>query len=149
MLLNCGAGKHSWESLGSKEIKPVNLKGNQPWILIGRTDAEAEALVFWSPDANSWLIGKFPHAVKDWGQKEKGASEDKMAGWHHQCKGRELGQTWGDGKGRGGLVCCSPWGSQRVRCNWATEQQQQHHLQVRKLFRNRTYKHLIREEIVS
>ena len=65
--------------LGSKEIKPVNLKGNQPWILIGRTDAEAEVPVFWSSDANSWLIGKFPDARKDWRQKEKIASEDEMA----------------------------------------------------------------------
>ena len=77
--------------LDSKEIKPVNLKGNQPWILFGRTDAEAEAPVFWSPDANSWFIGKVPDAGKDWGQKEKRASEDEMAGWLHQCNGHELG----------------------------------------------------------
>ena len=66
--------------LHSKEIKPVNLKGNQPWILIGRTDAEAETLVFWSSDANSWLTGKVPDAGNDWGQKEKTASENEMAG---------------------------------------------------------------------
>ena len=65
-----------------KEIIPVNLKGNQPWILIERTDAEAEAPVFWSPDMNSQLIGKVPNSGKDWGQKEKRASEDEMAGWH-------------------------------------------------------------------
>ena len=94
----------------SKEIKPVNLKGNQPWIFVGRTDAEAEAPVFWSSGVNSWLIGKFPDAGKDWRQKEKRLSEDEMAGWHHQCNGRELGQTLGDGEGHGGLVCCSPWG---------------------------------------
>ena len=75
--------------LDSKEIKPVNLKGNQPWILIGRTDAEAEAQVFWSSDANRWLIEKVPDAGKDWGQKEKRASEDEMAGRHHWCNGHE------------------------------------------------------------
>ena len=76
--------------LYSKEIIPVNLKGNQPWILVGRTDAEAEAPVFWSPDVNSQLIGKVPNSGKDWGQKEKRASEDEMAGWHQQCNGHEL-----------------------------------------------------------
>ena len=94
----------------SKEIKPVNLKGNQPWIFSGRTDAEAEAPVFWSSCANSWLIGKFPDAGKDWGQKEKRASEDGMAGWYHWCNEHELGQTPGNGEGQGGLECCSPWG---------------------------------------
>ena len=97
-------------SLDSKETKPVNLKGNQPWILIGRTDAEVDTPVLWSSDENSWLIGKVPDAGKDWGQKEKRVSEDEMGGWHHQCNGHELGQTLGDGEGQGGLVCCSPWG---------------------------------------
>ena len=96
--------------LDSMEIKPVNLKGNQSWILIGRTDAKAEAPVLWSPDMNGWLIGKVPDAGKDWGQKENRASEDEMAGWHHQCNGHELVQTLGNGKGEGGLVCWSPWG---------------------------------------
>ena len=100
--------------LDCKEIKPVNLKGNQPWIFVGRTDAEAETLVFWSLDANSWLIGKDPDAGKDWGQKEKRASEDEMAGWHHRCKGHDLGQTLGDGEGQGGLVCCRPWGHKKL-----------------------------------
>ena len=76
--------------------------------LIGRTDAEAEDQVFWSPDANSQLIGKVPHAAKDWGQEMR-VSEDEMAGWHHQCNGHELGQTLGDGVGQGGLACCSLW----------------------------------------
>ena len=79
--------------LDSKEIKPVNLKENQPWILTGRIDAEAEASVFWSSDAKSWLIGKDPNAGKDWGQKEKRASKSEMAGWHHWSNGYELGQT--------------------------------------------------------
>ena len=78
--------------LDSKKIKPINLKGNQPWIL-GRTDAETETPVFWSSDMNSWLTGKVPEAGKDWGQQEKRVSEDEMAGWHHQCNGYELGQT--------------------------------------------------------
>ena len=76
-----------------KEIKPVNPKGNQPWISIKRIDAEAEAPILWPPDANRWLIGKDPDAGKDWGQKEKKMSEDEMAGQHHQCNGHELRQT--------------------------------------------------------
>ena len=102
----------------SKEIKPVNLKGNQPWIFVGRTDAEAETLVFWSLDANSWLIGKDPDAGKDWGQKEKRASEDEMAGWHHRCKGHDLGQTLGDGEGQGSLACYIPWGRKESDMTW-------------------------------
>ena len=73
-------------SLESKEIKSVNLKGNQPLILTGKIDAEAETLVFWSPDANIRLIGKVPDAEKDQGQNEKRASEDEMTGWHYRCK---------------------------------------------------------------
>ena len=90
-----------------------------PWIArisnqsILRTDAETETPVLWSPDMNSWLIGKVPDAGKDWGQKEKKA-ENEMAGWHHQCNGHELGQTLGDGEGQGGLVCCSPWGHKEL-----------------------------------
>ena len=95
--------------LDSKEIKPVNLKGNQSWILIERTDTEAKAVVFWSSDVNSLLIGKVPDTEKDWGQKGKRASKDKMAGLHHLCNGPELGQTSGDGEGQGDLAYCSPW----------------------------------------
>ena len=92
------------------KIKPVNLKENQPWILIGRTDAEAQTPVFWSSDVTySGLIGKVPDAGKDSGQNEKRASEDEMAGWHHQCNPHELGQTLRDGEGQRGLKCCSPW----------------------------------------
>ena len=93
--------------LDIKGINLVNLKGNQHWILLGRADAEAP--VFWSSDANIWLIGKVPSAGKDWGQREKRASEDAMAGWHHWCNGHELGKTSGDSEGQRGLVCCSPW----------------------------------------
>ena len=108
--------------LDSKEIKPVNLKGNQAWILIGRADAEADAPILWSPDAKSFFTGKDPDAGEDWRQKEKRVTGDEMAGWHHQCSGHKLGQTLGDGKGRGGLACCSPWRCW-VRHDWATEQQ--------------------------
>ena len=93
--------------LDSKEIKPVSPKGNQSWLFIGRTDAEAEAPIFWPPDANSWFIGKDPDAGKDWRHKEKRVTEDEMVGWHHQFNGHELGQTPGDGEGQGSLVCCT------------------------------------------
>ena len=96
--------------LDSKEIKPIKIKGNQLWKLVGRTDANTETPVFWSSDANSWLIAKVPDAGKDWGQKEKSMSEDEMAGWHYQCNGHGLGQTSRDDEGQRGLVCCSPWG---------------------------------------
>ena len=112
--------------LDGKEIEPINPKGNQPWILIGRTDAEGEAPVIWSPDANSRLIGKVPDAGKDWGQKEKRVSENEMAGWYHHCSRSELGQTPGDGEGQRGRTACSPWESQRVGHNWETGKQQPH-----------------------
>ena len=76
--------------LDYKEIKPVNPKGNQPWIFIGRTDAEAEAPIPWPPDANNWLIRKDPDAGKDWRQEEKGMTEDEMVGWHHRLDGQEF-----------------------------------------------------------
>ena len=85
--------------LDSKVIKSVSLKGKQPWLVIERTNTETEAPVFWSSDVNSWLIGKVPDAQKVRGQKQKRASEDEMARWHHWCNGHELGQTSGDGEG--------------------------------------------------
>ena len=93
--------------LDSKEIKPVNPKGNQLWIFFGRADAEAETPVLCTPDAKSWLTGKDPSAGKDWRQ-EKRVTEDEVIGWHHQFNGHEVGQTSGGGEGQGGLVCCSP-----------------------------------------
>ena len=90
--------------LDSKEIKPVNPKGNQPWIFIGRTDTKAEAATLWPPDANSWLIGKNSDAGKDWGQEEKGMTEDEMVGWHHQFNGHEFEQTLGDNEGQESLT---------------------------------------------
>ena len=97
--------------LDGKEIKPINPKGNQPWIFTGRTGAES--LILWPPNAKSWLIEKDPDAEKDWGQEEKGAAEDEMVGWHHQLKGNEFAQTQGDSEGQGSLACCSPWGCKR------------------------------------
>ena len=110
--------------LHSKKIKPVNPKGNQPWIFIGRTDAEAEAPIVGPLDSKSQLIRKDPDAGKDWRQEEKGMTEDEMVGWHHRL-GHESEQAPGDGERQGSLVCCSPWGH-RVRHNWVTKQQYQH-----------------------
>ena len=99
--------------LEGKEIKPVNLKGNQPWIFIGRADAEAPTL--WPPDGKSRLIGKYPDVGKDWGQEEKGATEDEMVGWHHQLNGHESDLTPGDTEGQGSLwLCCRPWGHKEL-----------------------------------
>ena len=83
MLFNCGVGEECWESLGLKEIQQVNPKGNQPWIFIGRTDAEAETPVLWPPDVKRWLIWKDPDAGKGWRWEEKEMTEDEMVGWHH------------------------------------------------------------------
>ena len=87
MLLNCGVGEDSWECLG--------LQGDQSWIFIGGTDAEAETPILRPPDAKNWLIGKDPG--KDWRQEEKGMTEDNMVGWHHQLDGHEFEQYPGDG----------------------------------------------------
>ena len=109
MVLNLGAGEDSFEShLDSKEIKPVNPKGNQFWIFIGRTVAEAPILC--ALDVKSRFIWKDPDAGKDWRRKEKGTTEDEMVGWHHWLDGHEFEPAPGDGKGQGSLVCCSPWG---------------------------------------
>ena len=96
--------------LDSKKIKPVNPKGNQSWIFIGRTDAEVETPILWPPHVKSWLIGKDPDAGRDWGQGEKGTTEDEMAGWHHWLDGLESEWTPGVGDGQGGLACCDSWG---------------------------------------
>ena len=76
--------------LDCKEIQPVNPKGNQSWVFIGRTDAEAETPILWLPDAKNWLIGKDPDAGKDWRQEEKGTTEDEMVGWHHRHNGQKF-----------------------------------------------------------
>ena len=93
-----------------KEIQPVHPKWDQFWVFIGRTDVEAETSIFWPPDVKSWLIWKDPDAGKDWGQEEKGTTEDEMVGWHHRLNGHEFGWAPGVVDGQGELVCCSPWG---------------------------------------
>ena len=96
--------------LDCKEIQPVHPKGDQSWVFIGRTDAEAETPILWPPDVKSWLIWKDPDAGKDWGQAEKGTAEDEMIGWHHQLNGHGFGWTPGVGDGQGALACCGSWG---------------------------------------
>ena len=122
MLLNCGVGEDSWESLGQKEIQPVYPKGDQSWMFFGRTDVEAETPILWPPDVKSWLNGKDPDAGKDWRQEEKGTTEDEMVGWHHRFDGHGSGWTLGVGDGQGGLVCCGSWGCKESymteRLNW-------------------------------
>ena len=119
MLLNCGVGEDSWESLGLQEDQ-TNPKGTQSWIFIGRTDAKAETPILWPPDVKNWLLGRDPDDVKDWRQEEKGTTEDEMVEWHHQLNGHEFEQALGVGDGQGNLVCYSPWGP-RVGHDWATE----------------------------
>ena len=121
MLLNCGVGEDSWESLDSKEIKLVHPKGNQSWIFIGKTDAEAGTPILWPPRVKNWLIGKDPDARKDWRQEEKGMTEDEMVGWNHWLSGHDFEPTL-ENRGQGSLVCCSPWGHKESdmteRLNW-------------------------------
>ena len=104
--------------LDCKEIQPVNPKGNQSWIFIGRTDAETETSILWPPNAKSQLIGKDPDTGKVWGQEEKRVTEDEMVGWHHQLNGHEFEQTPGDGEEQGSLECCSPWGCRVRLSDW-------------------------------
>ena len=96
--------------LDCKEIQPVHSEGDQSWVFFGRTDAKAETPVLWPPHAKSWLIGKDSDAGRDWGQEEKGTTEDKMVGWHHILDGHELVWTLGVGDGQGSLACCNSWG---------------------------------------
>ena len=97
-------------SLDCKEIQPVHPKGDQSWVFIGGIDVEAETPIFWPPHAESWLIWKDPYAGKDWGQEEKGTTEDEMVGWHHWHNGHWFGCTPGVNDGQGGLACCGSWG---------------------------------------
>ena len=99
--------------LDYKEIKPVNPKGQQPWIIIGRSDAGAEAPILWPPDVKNWLFGKDLDAGKDWGLEEKGVTENGMAGWHHWLNEHEFEQTLGNSEGQVSLACCSPWGCRK------------------------------------
>ena len=108
--------------LESKEIKPVNPKGNQAWKFTGKTDAKAKAPVLWPPDVKSQLTGKDSDAGKYWRKEEKRTREDEMVGWHHQPNGQE--QTLRDSEGRRSLVCCSPWGC-KVRNDWVNNNDRQ------------------------
>ena len=118
-------------SLDCKEIKPVNPKGNQPWIFIGRTDVEAEIPILWPSDAKNWLTGKFPDAGKDWRQEENETIEDEMVGWHHWLNGHEFEQA-PPCDGQGNLVCCSPLGCKESgtteRLNWTVSRVTCNHL---------------------
>ena len=117
--------------LVSKEIKPVNPKGNQHWIFIGRTDAEAEAPKLWPLDAKSQLTGKDPDAGKDGRQEEKEMTEDEMVGWHHWLYGHEFEQTPEDSEGQGSQACCSPWRCKELdMTDLVTEQKQSMLLQI-------------------
>ena len=102
------------ETVGSpldcKEIQPIHPKGNQSWIFIGKTDAEAQTPIFWLSHGKNWLPGKDPDAWKDWRQEKKGTAEDEMVRWHHWLDGREFEQALGVGDGQGSLACCIPWG---------------------------------------
>ena len=118
MLLNCGVEEDSWESLGLQEIKPVHPKGNQSWIFIGRTAAEAETPILWPPDVKSWLIWKGPDAGKDWGQEEKVMTEDEMVGWHHWLNGYEFEQAPAVGDGQGRLARCGSGDCKGVGHDW-------------------------------
>ena len=122
MLLNCGVGEDSWESLGLQGDPNSTHYGNQFWVFIRRTDVEAETPVLWPPHAKSWLIGKDRDAGRDCGQEEKGMTVNEMAGWHHRLDGHEFEQTLGVGDGRGGLACCDSWGCKELdkteRLNW-------------------------------
>ena len=108
--------------LDCKDINPVHPKGDQSWVFIGRTDVEAETPILWPPHAKSWLIRKDPDAGRDWGQEQKGTTEDEMVGWHHQLNRHGFGWTLGVGDGQGGLMCCNFMGSQELdmtkQLNW-------------------------------
>ena len=112
--------------LDCKEIKPVNPKGNQSWIFIGRTDAEAEAPILWPLDGMTWFIGKDPNAGKDWRQGEKGTTEDEMVGRNHRFNGHEFELTLADSEGQESLTCCSQWGHKESdtaeQLNWTDSQ---------------------------
>ena len=120
MLLIGGVGEDSWESLGLQGDPTSPPKGDQSWVFIGRTDAEAETPILWPPHVKSWLIGKDPDAWRDWGQEEKGTTEDEMVGWHHSLNGHvwvNSGSWWWTG--RPGVL--QFMGLQRVGNDWVTE----------------------------
>ena len=121
--------KTSENPLDCKEIQPVHPKGNQSWIFIERTDAEAEAPILWPPDVKKWLIRKDTAAGKDWRQEEKGTTEDEMVGWHHWLDGHEFEQVPGVGDRQRSLECCSSGGRKEPDTteglNWTEMRQNQ------------------------
>ena len=130
MTISSGTRPINWDlsektlnsTLDCKEIKPIHPKGNQPWIFIGRTVAEAKAPILWPLDVKSWLFWKDPDSGKDWWQEEKGTTEDEMVGWHHRLNGHGFGWTPGVGDRQEGLVCCGSWSHKESdtteRLNW-------------------------------
>ena len=104
--------------LDCKEIQPVHPKRDQSWVFIGRTDVEAETPVLWPPDEKCWLIWKDPDSGKDWGQEEKGTTEDEMAGLHHRLDGHEFEWTPEVGDGQESLVCFNPWVTESDMTEW-------------------------------
>ena len=122
--------------LDCKEIQPVHSEGVQPWDFFGRNDAKAETPVLWPPHAKSWLIGKDSDAGSDWGQEEKGMTEDEMAGWHHWLDGHESEWTPGVGDGQGGLACCDSWGCKESdttdQLNWTELNWKSHEVESNK-----------------
>ena len=111
--------------LDCKEIQPVHSNGDQSWVFIGRTDAKVETPILWPPHVKCWLIGKDSDAGRDWGQEEKGTTEDEMAGWHHQLDGHGFQWAPGVDDGQGGLACCNSWGRKETdmteRLNWTDD----------------------------
>ena len=123
MLLNCGVGEGSWDSLGLKgDPTSLHPKGDHSKVFIGRNDAEAETAVLWPPHAKSWLIGKDFDVRRDCGQEEKRTTEDETAGWHHGLYRHESEGTLRVDDGQGGLACCDSWGRKESvtteRLNW-------------------------------
>jgi len=110
--------------LDCKEVQPVHPKGDKSWVIsLGRTYVEAETPILWPPDAKSWLIWKDPDAGKDWGQEEKGMTEDEMVGWHHKLDGHGFGWTPGVGDRQGGPASCGSWGRKESNMNWTDWQE--------------------------
>ena len=127
--------------LDCTEIQPVHPKGNQSWIFIGRTDVEAETPILWPPDVKSWLIWKDSDAGRDWGQEEKGTTEDEMVGWHHRFNGHGFGWTPGVGDGQGGLVCFGSWDHKELNMtewlSWTVSQKSTINQQIGDTFSSR------------
>ena len=113
--------------LDCKDIQPAHLRGDQSWVFIGRTDAEAETPIFWPPNVKSWLIWKNLDVGKDWRQEEKGTTEDEMVGWQHQLIRHGFGWTLVVGDGQGGLVCCGSWGCKE---SYTTEQRNRTEMKI-------------------